>query len=395
MKKKILFIIICLLLILLILIGIKFFFLKSHLILNGDKIIILKLDDEYRELGIKDESNVKITGSVDTKRVGEYKITYELNGKKTIRTVKVIDDIKPVITLNGNTDIYLYLGNEYDDDGVSAVDNYDGDITKNVVKNTNLDINKLGDYKIEYEVMDSSNNKSIVTRNIHIIEKKDSEIRSIPILMYHFFYDSSNGETGSDSNWIDIKKFEEQIKYLVDNDYYFPTWKEIELYLDSKIKLPDKSIVITADDGDPSFFNLGVKVLEKYNVRATSFMITNWYSPANYQYDKNLITIESHSHDMHKGGCATGYKGLFQCIDKEKGLEDLRTSISITGSSNVFCYPFGDVNDREKDMLREAGFHLAVTTQSGKIKPGMDKLALPRVRVSGNSSLQFFIKSIN
>ena len=396
MKKKIIFIIfVCVLLLVLILIGIKVFFLDSSITLNGDSVINLKLGDEYKELGVKDDIDVKISGSVDTKKVGEYKITYELNGKKIIRTVNVIDDIKPVITLNGNTDIYLYLGNKYDDDGVKAVDNYDGDITKNVTKNTDLDINKLGDYKIEYEVKDSSNNKSVVTRNIHVIEKKESEIKSIPILMYHFFYDSSNGQNGIDSNWIDIKKFEEQIKYLVDNDYYFPTWKEIELYLDSKIKLPDKSIVITADDGDPSFFNLGVKVLEKYNVRATSFMITNWYSPDNYQYNKDLITIESHSHDMHKGGCTTGHKGLFQCIDEEKGIQDLKTSISITGSSNVFCYPFGDVNDREKDMLRKAGFHLAVTTEGGKIRPGMDKLALPRVRVSGNSSLQFFIKSIN
>lgn len=396
MKNKILFsVFICILLVILILVMIKFLFFNSTVVLNGNSIITLKLGDEYKELGVKDNNDVKISGNVDTSKVGEYKIKYEYNGKNVIRTVKVIDDIKPVIKLNGNTDIYLYLGNEYDDDGVVATDNYDGNITKNVTVNSNLDINKVGTYTLEYKISDSSNNTSTVTRNIHVIEKKESEIKSIPILMYHFFYDSNIDNSKHDGNWIDINKFEEQIKYLVDNDYYFPTWKEIELYLDSKIKLPDKSIVITADDGDPSFFNLGVKILEKYNVRATSFMITNWYSPDNYEYNKSLITIESHSHDMHRGGCTTGHKGLFQCIDEEKGIQDLKTSISITKSSLVFCYPFGDVNDREKDMLRKAGFHLAVTTEGGKIRPGMDKLALPRVRVSGNSSLQFFIKSIN
>lgn len=396
MKNKILFsVFICILLVILILVMIKFLFFNSTVVLNGNGIITLKLGDEYKELGVKDNNDVKISGNVDTSKVGEYKIKYEYNGKNVIRTVKVIDDIKPVIKLNGNTDIYLYLGNEYDDDGAVATDNYDGDITKNVTVNSNIDINKIGTYTLEYKISDSSNNTSTVTRNIHVIEKKDNEIKSIPILMYHFFYDSNTDNSKHDGNWIDINKFEEQIKYLVDNDYYFPTWKEIELYLDYKIKLPDKSIVITADDGDPSFFNLGAKVLEKYNVRATSFMITNWYSPDNYEYNKSLITIESHSHDMHRGGCTTGHKGLFQCIDEEKGIQDLKTSISITKSSLVFCYPFGDVNDREKDMLRKSGFHLAVTTEGGKIRPGMDKLALPRVRVSGNSSLQFFIKSIN
>lgn len=398
MKKRVVILVLtCIILFLLILCLINILNNKPKLVLNGKEIITLKLGETYQELGIKDidKTKVKITGNVDTKKPGEYKITYEANGSKIVRTVKVIDDIKPTITLKGNKEIYLYRGAEFDDDGAEAIDNYDGDITKNINVKSSLDVKNIGDYTIEYEIKDSSNNIATVSRTVHVIEKKDNEIKSIPILMYHFFYDSSNGEKGSDGNWIDISKFEEQIKYLVDNGFYFPTWIEIERYLDSKIKLPDKSVVITADDGDPSFFNLAVKVLEKYNVRATSFMITGWYSPDSYQYDKNLISIESHSNDMHKGGCTTGHKGLFQCIDEEKGISDLKTSISITKSSNVFCYPFGDVNDREKEMLKKTGFHMAVTTEGGKILPGMDKLALPRVRVSGTNSMQYFIKSVN
>lgn len=398
MNKKILVgILICISLMILIFFMSKFLLCESNIELNGDNVITLKLGEEYIELGVKndDDNKAEIIGNVDTKVIGEYKITYELNNAKTTRIVRVIDDIKPNITLNGSSDVYLYLGAEYEDEGVISIDNYDGDITNNVSVNSNLDEKKLGTYVIEYTSKDSSNNVSTIARNIHVINKNDNEIKSIPILMYHFFYDSRNGENAKDSNWIDVVKFEEQIKYLVDNNYYFPSWKEIELYLDSKIKLPDKSIVITVDDGDPSFFNLGVKVLEKYNVKATSFMITSWYFPESYQYDKNLISIESHSHNMHRGGCTTGHNGLFRCIDEEEGIKDLKTSISVTKSSFVFCYPFGDVNEREKEMLKKVGFHLAVTTEYGKIKPGMEKLALPRIRVSGNNSLQYFIKSIN
>lgn len=398
MKKQVFVgIFICILLAALIVFMLCFLNSKPNIVLNGNAEITIKLGDDYQELGVKDvdKDKVKISGNVDTTKVGEYKLTYEVDGAKSVRIVKVIDDISPTITLNGSEEIYLYQGAEFDDDGALANDNYDGDITSNISIKSNLDVNKLGDYKIEYEIKDSSNNTASVSRMVHVIEKKESEIKSIPILMYHFFYDSSKGEKGTDGNWIDISKFEEQIKYLVDNGYYFPTWKEIDRYLDYKIKLPDKSIVITADDGDPSFFTLAVKVLEKYKVRATSFMITSWYKPESYEYDKNLISIESHSHDMHKGGCTTGHKGLFQCIDESKGLEDLKTSISITKSSLTFCYPFGDVNDREKSMLRQAGFHMAVTTEGGKIRPGMEKLALPRVRVSGTNSMQYFIKSIN
>lgn len=370
---------------------------KNNLELNGDSEVNIKLGEKYYELGLKniDISKIKISGNVDASKPGVYEITYEVDKKTIIRKVNVIDDIKPEMKLKGNSDIYLYLGNEYDEDGVVSIDNYDGDISDKVVTKSNVDKNKVGDYLITYTSTDSSSNEAILTRNIHVINKDSNSVNEISILMYHFFYDDSTKTHATDNNWIYISDFEEQVKYLVDNNYYFPTWKEIELYLDGKIKLPDKSIVITVDDGDPSFFNLGVPVLEKYKVPATSFMITSWYSPSNYKYDSSLISIESHSNNMHRGGCSTGHKGLFQCIDEEKGIQDLKESISVTKSNMVFCYPFGDVNEREKVMLNKTGFHLAVTTKYGKIKPDMDKLELPRIRVSGGNSINYFIKSIN
>ena len=77
----------------------------------------------------------------------------------------------------------------------------------------------------------------------------ESEIeRGLPILMYHFFYDK-NVSKGSDSNWLEISIFEEQMKYLSENNYYFPSWEEVADYVDGKISLPAKSVVITADAG--------------------------------------------------------------------------------------------------------------------------------------------------
>ena len=53
--------------------------------------------------------------------------------------------------------------------------------------------------------------------------KKLSE-DGLPVLMYHFFYDKSK-DSGKDGNWIEISNFEEQMKYLAENDFYFPTWE--------------------------------------------------------------------------------------------------------------------------------------------------------------------------
>jgi len=217
----------------------------------------------------------------------------------------------------------------------------------------------------------------------------------IPILMYHFFYDSRLGQTGADSNYTDAVEFEEQVKYLADNGYYTPTWSELGDYIDGTKVLPEKSIMLTFDDGSSTFFDIAYPVLVKYQIHATSFIVTSWTDPKNLTVDLNLISFQSHSNDMHQGGCTGGHGGLFQCIDHQLGLNDLNASKQVTGSSDVFCYPFGDYNDSEKQLLREAGFKIAVTTEYGKAQIGIDKLQLPRIRMNGGTSLDGFIGAIN
>lgn len=218
--------------------------------------------------------------------------------------------------------------------------------------------------------------------------------KSLSILMYHFFYDSAAGGTGEDGNWVDTKTFEDHIKYLSDNKYYFPTWDEVEQFIAGNISLPEKSIVITADDGNPSFFNLAVPILVKYKVPATSFLITSWTDPKNINTDKNLITFMSHSHAMHDGGCEGGHGGLFRCLEHDKAIADLETSKGIIGGGDVFCYPFGDYTDQSIQELKEAGFKVAVTTEYGKAEPGMNPLLLPRIRISQSTDLNSFIADI-
>lgn len=185
----------------------------------------------------------------------------------------------------------------------------------------------------------------------------------LPVLMYHFFYDESKGEKGQDGNWIEISNFEEQIKYLANNDFYFPTWQEVEDYIDGNQELPEKSVVITVDDGDDSFFELAVPVLQKYNVTATSFVITYWYGDRASNKEKN-VDYQSHSNDMHKAG--SNGKGVMLSWDYDKIKEDVLLSSEILGGANIFCYPFGQYNDLDIKVLKDTGYKLAFTTQGRK-----------------------------
>lgn len=397
--------------------GTIYFTVEPKLSIEGNKDIELELNSDYKENGYnatilgKNVSNkVKITNNIDNTKIGTYEIKYYISNKflkkdkQTTRKITVVDNINPEITLI-EADVKLYVGDNFTEPGYIAKDNYDGDITNNVVVTNNIDNTKAGTYDIIYTVEDSSKNKFETKRTVEIKEKPIIQITpgtkytgtGVPVLMYHFFYDASQGQTGNDSNWMEISAFEEQLKYLVENDYYFPTWQEVADYVDGKIGLPKKSIVITVDDGDASFFELAVPVINKYNVKVTSFIVTSWtHAGIINTYRNDKINFQTHTHDMHKGGCSGGgHGGLFRCIDYNKGLNDLNTSTQIIGSSDAIAYPFGDVTENTLNITSAAGIKLGFTTKYGKVYSGMDKLKLPRIRVNRGISLTGFINTIS
>ena len=431
-KKKIFYIITVILL--LVIIGVTAFLIYKNeekknnvpqISLIGENNITLALNETYIEKGAtafrnkKDiTNNIIINGNVDTSVPGTYMVEYiaynEKNTKSTKieRTVIVKDTTAPIITLKGNNEVTLYENATYKDEGCTAIDNIDGDITSKVVITGEVNTKKEGSYVITYTAVDSSGNISKATRKVIVkaktkpvsttpitnnsikVNTTTSSKKGLPVLMYHFFYDASKGQKGADNNWMEISAFEKQMKYLSDNNFYFPTWKEVEDYIDKKIELPSKSIVITIDDGDESFIKLAIPIIEKYNVKATSFVVTSWngdWLPKTYK--SNHLDFQSHSHDMHRAG-ANG-KGRFVNLSYKEALEDVTKSKNIIGNCKVFCYPFGHYNNTTIKVLKDAGYNLAFTTNGGRVYPGANKFALPRVRMSKGVSLQNFIKSVN
>jgi hypothetical protein len=73
---------------------------------------------------------------------------------------EVLDTTSPVITLQGQGNIRINVGEEYQDAGARASDNLDGDITKAIEANGAVDSSKPGVYTITYNVKDQAGNAS-------------------------------------------------------------------------------------------------------------------------------------------------------------------------------------------------------------------------------------------
>lgn len=155
--------------------------------LNGVKNIVISYRETYEEPGVilknanaKYLNKVKMQNNIENEKIGTYYVEYSLKlGTRTLkkkRNVKIIDDIQPVIKLEGNQITEISINKEYKEPGYRAIDEYDGDITDKVEITGKVDTENYGEYIIKYKVKDSSNNTVEVNRIVKVIDEKPPKI---------------------------------------------------------------------------------------------------------------------------------------------------------------------------------------------------------------------------
>lgn len=112
---------------------------------------------------------IKCKNIYTTKGYGTKSTNTKENNDKTQTEV---DTEKPVITLFGDKEITLTVGDNYTELGAVATDNVDGDITKKIKITGKVDVNTVGTYEITYTVQDKAKNKTSIKRNIIVKEKE-------------------------------------------------------------------------------------------------------------------------------------------------------------------------------------------------------------------------------
>jgi len=376
-------------------IGIYCFSPDQTLELIGDENITIALHEEYKDEGVNIEQ-AKQDGQVNTEKEGKYVLTYTYKNQSVQRIVKVVDKNKIVVNLNGSVDTYVKQGDPYIESGCHAIDKTTGKQIKQINITGYVDTSNVGDYQVTYEV--SQDDLTIKrTRNVHVVASKDFDENTsgIPVLMYHYVYAKDDMPEKLNTNYILNTDLEEQLQYLIQNHYYYPSYQELAAYVDGKISLPKNSVILTFDDGQKGFLKYGIPLLEKYHVPATSFVIgTKDGTEKVKQYASEYISFQSHSYDMHKGGGNIGHGGIISALTKQQIVDDLKKSHEMAQNSEAFAYPFGDVTDIAKKAVKESEILCAFTTHYGKVKKGADRTYLPRVRVLGDNSLKGYIQSL-
>lgn len=87
----------------------------------------------------------------------------------------------PVITLNGKSEIQIKQGQAYSDEGATAQDDEDGDITDHIITVNPVNKNDIGKYIVTYNVADSAGNEAEqVCRYVSVIGSGSARIPTPP-----------------------------------------------------------------------------------------------------------------------------------------------------------------------------------------------------------------------
>lgn len=270
--------------------------------LNGDETMDVEAGNAFTDPGVTayysgtlihnfdGKAEVSEDGTIDTAKPGTYTITYTAKSHRLTaekkRTVLVQDTTPPVLILKTDPDSYTVPGQEYVEEGYSAVDNLDGDITDKVTTRQEGDI-------IYYSVKDSSGNEATAERSVNYDDRTPPVITLDHSVDRAFqdqeWTDSYTAEDDADGDLTDQVEVEGSvdtskpgsytINYKVSDSHGNSATAsrsvdvaEVAADDPSRKETTDKVIYLTFDDGPNEYTEQLLEVLDKYDAKATFFV---------------------------------------------------------------------------------------------------------------------------
>lgn len=206
-----------------------------------------------------------------------------------------------------------------------------------------------------------------------------AEATEVSILMYHFFttYPGEAEEKERPNLWVEPENFDAHLTYIENSGFYLPSWQELSAFIDGELYLPQRSVIITADDGHETWWEVAAPLLEEHKVMSTSFLVSGrGIGPEGFPY----VLRRSHTSSMHSQD--GGQEARMVRWSEEEITADLQTSVAeLGGVSEVLAYPFGQSNETARAALTAVGFEMGRLAAEGYVTIGTDKLALPIILI--------------
>lgn len=221
----------------------------------------------------------------------------------------------------------------------------------------------------------------------------------VPVLTYHMVLTDELKQRPryvKDRFAVSVSVFEKQMAWLRAQGYTAITCEQLYLWHQGAIRLPKKSVLITLDDGYASTIENIIPILEKYDLRATEFIIgSDSYAgnPGFITYDcirqmrseHPCMEFQSHTWNLHrKNACKTERYAGFAA--------DAAMQREVYGFEYV-AYPYGKNNKAMRTAYRKNGVKMAFlfgSSHNGYATRKQNPMKIKRIEITGDMGMRRF-----
>ena len=202
--------------------------------------------------------------------------------------------------------------------------------------------------------------------------------QGIPVLLYHHVSDQ---ETNMPELTVSTTEFTRQLSLLRHHGFQTITPVQLSSFMKGdRVPLPDKSILITFDDGYADNYTQAFPLLKQFGYGATIFMVGINFDRANRltraqirEMAASNLTLGAHSMTHPNLTQASPAKLRYEVTRSKETAEN-----AVLTEVGYFAYPGGYYNVAAMEAVEAAGYHGAFSVLSGVNQPARDNVFLMR-----------------
>lgn len=226
----------------------------------------------------------------------------------------------------------------------------------------------------------------------------------IPILMYHQIGEPNPKGTPYRGLTVHPSDFRRQMFWLRRLGYRGLSMHQLMPYV--RGEKSGKVVGITFDDGYRNVLENAVPILEETGFSATNYFVVRqlgggnvWDAPDGVPHSDLMTVAEMRAWVAagHEAGSHTLNHPFLTKLSPELAANEIRDSKTeleqLLGLPvEAFCYPYGGESPAVRQIVREAGYDSATTTERGLVRPGEDPYGLPRIAIMRSANIFRFLQ---